>query len=90
MNKISWKIELSEEAFRDLSNLNLSDSERIIKKLEQSAKDPKHFFKRLKGCDDYKLKVGDYRVLALLLHEKKLIFVEKVGHRRNIYKEKHI
>ena len=90
MNKISWKIELSEEAFRDLSNLNLDASKRIIKKLEQSAKDPKHFFKRLKGCDDYKLKVGDYRALALLLHEKKLIFVEKVGHRRNMYKEKHI
>ncbi len=90
MSKISWKIELSEEAFRDLSNLDLTISKRVIDKLEKSAKDPKHFFKRLKGCDDYKLKVGDYRILALLLHEKKIIFVEKVGHRRNIYKEKHI
>ena len=86
MKKISWNIELSEEALRDLSNFDVQTSNRIIKKLEESAKNPTHFFKRLKGQDDYKLKVGDYRILALLLHEKNIIFVEKVGHRRNIYK----
>ncbi|MCD6576159.1 MAG: type II toxin-antitoxin system RelE/ParE family toxin [Nanoarchaeota archaeon] len=85
-----WKIELSEEAFRDLSKIDAKEARRIVRRLESAAKDPKHYFKRLKGCDDYKLKVGDYRILALLLHEKKIIFVEKIGHRRNVYKEKHI
>ena len=87
---IPWKIELSEEAFRDLSNLQQRDIKRIINKLKNSPKEPKHFFKRLKGYDEYKLKVGDYRVIALLIHERKVIFVEKIGHRRKIYKEKHI
>ena len=77
---------MSEEAFRDLSSLENRTVKRIIKKLEQAAKNPNHYFTRLVGCDDYKLRVGDYRGLALLLHEKKVIFVQKIGHRKNIYK----
>lgn len=86
MFDISWDVELSEEAFRDLSNLDPETSGRIIDKIEEAAGNPKHFFRRLRGQDDYKLRAGDYRVLALLLHEEKTVFIEKVGHRRNIYK----
>lgn len=34
----------------------------------------------------YKLRVGDYRVVYDLNHEKKVLTVHAVGHRRDIYK----
>ena len=81
-----WSVELSEDALRDLSNLDNKTVKRIVKKLEQSAQNPVHYFTRLVGHDEYRLRVGDYRILVLLLHQKKTIYVEKIGHRKNVYK----
>ncbi len=81
-----WSVELSEEAFRDLSKLEKKIAERIVRKLEVAAKNPHRYLTRLVGHDDYKLRVGDYRVLVLLLHEKKVLFVQKLGHRKKVYR----
>ena len=39
--------------------------------------------KRLKGSNDFRLRVGDYRVIFSI--EKETIQILKVGHRKNIY-----
>ena len=83
-----WRIEWSEEADRDVSKLETPVAKRIFSKLEKAAEEPARYFSRLRGCDDFKLRVGDYRVKVLLLREKETVFVEKVGHRRNIYKRR--
>lgn len=84
---VDWKIEWSREAFSDLNKLERKDTIRIIKKLELAASNPFHYFDRLVGSGDYKLRVGDYRIIALLIHERHLIFIEKLGHRKNIYEK---
>ena len=84
---MKWNIEWSSEALRALNKLEISVARRIVKKIEQSSVDPLKYFSRLSGFDDYKLRVGDYRVIALLLRSKKTIFVENLGHRKNIYKK---
>lgn len=33
----------------------------------------------------YKLRIGDYRVIYRLEHDERLVIVEAVGHRRDIY-----
>ena len=81
-----WKIEFTKEAVRDLSKLENSVLKRIFAKLDECRKNPFSFFHRLVGYDDFKLRVGDYRILALLTSDKKIV-VEKVGHRRNVYKK---
>ncbi len=58
---------------------------RIVAKLEQAAVQPERFFERLAGSGDYKLRVGDYRLIALLAYESKTILVERVDHRSRIY-----
>ncbi len=47
--------------------------------------DPARFFSRIVGADDYRLRIGDYRLLAALLHETRTILVERVDHRSRIY-----
>ena len=42
---------------------------------------------RLVGREEYKLRVGDYRVIANILNKEKKVVVRSLGHRKNIYKK---
>jgi len=81
-----WRIQWTDQAIRDLSRLDRPVARRIVSKLEQAAREPLRFFSRLVGGDDYKLRVGDYRLLALLSHETMTILVERVDHRSRVYR----
>jgi mRNA-degrading endonuclease RelE of RelBE toxin-antitoxin system len=37
------------------------------------------------GSDEYKLRIGPYRILAVLSHSEQTILVERVDHRSRIY-----
>ncbi len=83
---MTWKIEFTKEAIRDISKLETKVIDQILSKLEEARKNPHNSFRRLVGYDDFKLRVGDYRVLVLLTHDEKII-IQKIGHRKNIYKK---
>ena len=61
-------------------------AKRIIQKIESTKSDPHRFFVRLVGRTEYKLRVGDYRVIADIEENRRVIIVRSLGHRRNIYK----
>jgi mRNA interferase RelE/StbE len=80
MYKIEWK----DHAVKDLENLESSIARRVIKKVEEMIQDPfSKDIKRLKGNNDFRLRVGDYRIIFSI--EGDLITILKVGHRKNIY-----
>ncbi|MBI4415644.1 MAG: type II toxin-antitoxin system RelE/ParE family toxin [Euryarchaeota archaeon] len=83
-----WKILWTDQAARDLSKLDRSVARRVVAKLERAAEDPTRFFVRLAGGDDYKLRIGDWRLLAILDHESNAILVERVDHRPRIYRQR--
>lgn len=83
---MSWKVEFTREALRDISRLETKTVDRILNKLEQAKKDPYHFFQRLVGNDYFKLRIGDYRVLAFLFNDNRIV-VQKISHRKNVYKD---
>ena len=56
---------------------------RIFMKVNSTKNNPFHFFERLTGRCDYKLRVGDYRVIADI--RGKRIEVTLIGHRKNVY-----
>ena len=74
----SKAIEFLEKAEKQLA-------ERIWGKLQSVKENPKHFFERLEGRDDYKLRVGDYRVIADIDESSKKIRISLIGHRKNVY-----
>lgn len=84
---MAWRIEWSKEALRDMGRMEQGDARRLMKKLESSPESPQSHFERLSGHDDYKLRAGDLRAICLLTFQSQVIFVEKVGHRKNIYKK---
>jgi mRNA interferase RelE/StbE len=83
---VEYDILFSEEAESQLKNLDNATVERILKKIMDSSKDPKHFFERLTGREEYKLRMGDWQVIAKIIHSEKKIFVISIGHRKNVYR----
>jgi addiction module toxin, RelE/StbE family len=81
-----FEVEFSEESLFQLRGLDIPVAKRIILKIESTRSDPHRFFVRLVGRTEYKLRVGDYRVIADIEENRRVIVVSSLGHRRNIYK----
>ena len=80
MYNIEWK----EHPLRELERLDGSMARRILKKVEELSENPfSKDIKKLKGSDDFRLRVGDYRIIFAI--EQNTIQILKVGHRKNIY-----
>lgn len=79
-----FKIVWDEKAYDSLNKLEPSISRRIFKKVEELSENPfSKDIKRLKECNDFRLRVGDYRVIFFI--EQNTLQILKIGHRKNIY-----
>ena len=81
-----FDIEYSDEAIFQLKGLDTQIAKRIVQKIESTRNDPHRFFVRLIGRTEFKLRVGDYRVIAEIEENRKVIIIRSLGHRKNIYK----
>ena len=60
MYQIEWK----ENALREVEKLENSIARRIVKKVDELTENPfSKDIKKLKGCNDFRLRVGDYRII---------------------------
>lgn len=82
-----YNLEFDEEAIKALEKLPSIIILRIKEKLLFAKQNPFHYFSRLSGCPEYKLRVGNYRVIANIDQENKIILILHIGHRKNIYKK---
>jgi len=82
---ISYKIDFWKKAENNFLKLPKDIQLRITKKLTIAQQDPFLFFIHLKGRQDYKLRVGDYRVIADINKIERKIEITKIGHRKNVY-----
>ncbi|HEC92190.1 MAG TPA: type II toxin-antitoxin system RelE/ParE family toxin [Candidatus Atribacteria bacterium] len=70
-----------------LRKLDRKIAMRIINKMDKVAENPIHYLEPLKEINAYKVRVGEYRIIVDINHEKRVIDVLFIGHRRNIYKD---
>ncbi len=84
-----YDIEISDDAKRAFKKLDRQIAQRIYTKLKEVANstDPFQHVKRLTGVEFFSLRVGDYRVILDIKRNKLIIFVIKIGHRRDVYRE---
>lgn len=85
---MTYILQIDVQAAKALSNLPKDVAHRIFEKIRETKENPKHYWIRLEGRRDYKLRVGDYRIIADIDSENKLIQITKVGHRKTVYDEK--
>jgi len=84
---MSYTLLFDEKAIEILKKLSNPIKTRIFRKLQQTKDNPHHFFEKLEGRKEYKLRVGNYRVIADISDQEIQILVLYVGHRRNVYKK---
>ena len=80
-----YKLVLEKKAIHDLNKLETKVKDRIWNKLQECKEDPFRFFEKLVEMPGFKLRIGDWRVIADIIREKEAIIVLKVRHRKNIY-----
>ena len=80
-----YEVVFDEKAIDFLEKLPKDARDRIFRKVISAKENPFHFFESLEGNDFYKMRVGDYRVIADIDNNR--ITVILVGHRKNIYEK---
>ena len=81
-------VEFSNPAKRFLKKLDLKDSQRLIEKIELLAtkpfpKDVKRVVNRKEKV--FRIRVGEYRILYVVLYERDLLFIADIDKRPRVY-----
>ena len=74
---------------QDLRKISLQEIPRIIKVIESLVDDPfPPQYRKLRGSErDYRIRVGDYRVIYQVETKTKIIVIYHVRHRREAYRK---
>jgi mRNA interferase RelE/StbE len=89
-----WEIKLSPQALKNLNQLDQQVARRILKFLHDrvaTLDDPRSIGEALRGSrlgDIWKYRVGDYRIIASIEDSQVLVFVLRIGNRREVYRER--
>ena len=83
---MSFSVEWERDSFDELNKLQGDITKRILEKIDLVKENPIHFIEKLKDMPEFKIRVGDFRVILLLDNTNKIIKIQAVGHRKNIYK----
>jgi mRNA interferase RelE/StbE len=74
---------------KDLRGLPKADVTRILARIEQLAQDPRGAgCQKLSGQERYRVRQGDYRIVYEIRDDVLIVTVVKVGHRREVYRER--
>lgn len=81
-----WALEFERRAERDLSRLDQTVARRVLAGLDRLlVRDPSVDLRRLRGSDEWRLRVGNWRVRLLLDFETRTVVVVRVLPRAAAY-----
>ncbi|MFO0701890.1 MAG: type II toxin-antitoxin system RelE/ParE family toxin [Nitrospira sp.] len=83
----NYSIEVKPSARKELEALPDPILARIVRKLESLADTPRPSgCKKLKGYkEQWRIRIGDWRVVYLIDETKKLVSILRIAHRREVY-----
>lgn len=86
-----YTVEFAESAKKDLKKLDIYTQKIILLWLNknlQGCENPKAHGKPLSAnrAGEWRYRIGDYRIIALIENNKLIILVIAIGHRKDIYK----
>jgi mRNA interferase RelE/StbE len=84
---VKYRIALRQSAEKEFKRLGHVEQKRIGAKLvalEENPLPPGAI--ALQGRPGFRIRIGDYRVLYEVDHEKRLVSVFAIGHRRDVYR----
>lgn len=76
----------SKHAIKELENINEPFYTKIKEAIFSLTENPRPVgYKKLKGRDGYRIRVGDYRVIYEIFDTELMIDIITLGHRKDIY-----
>jgi mRNA interferase RelE/StbE len=87
---MSYSVEYTSKARKDLKKLPLDIAQDIILSINSIKSEPYSYVKKIKGTKNHPLhthRVGEYRVILDIEDDRLLIIVLEAGHRRTIYRK---
>jgi mRNA interferase RelE/StbE len=85
---VSYKIELSSTAEKQIKKLQKDDQVRVMRSALGLSRDPRpHGCRKMKGFDNiYRIRVGVFRVIYSVEEKRIVVVILKVGHKKDVYR----
>jgi len=82
-----YKIEIKKSAVKELNSIPKKDLKKIVQKIRSLSDNPRpNRCVRLSGQERYRIRQGDYRILYSIENEILVVYVIKIGHRKEVYR----
>lgn len=82
-----YRIEIKKSAAKEIEQLPRKDMKAVIYVIGSLSDDPRpHGSKKLSGQEKYRIRCGDYRILYAIEDNVLIVYVVKVGHRKDVYR----
>ncbi len=83
----SYSVSLKRSVLKDLEPLPATDRARIMERIGALADDPRpNGREKLSALERYRIRVGDYRIVYAIEDAELVVWVVRVGHRRDVYR----
>ena len=86
---MTYEIIITKTIQKQLANLPNNIQERVYEKIAQLAEEPRpDGVVKLKGYDnEYRIRIGDYRLVYEIRDEQLIVLLVQCKHRRDVYKQ---
>lgn len=82
-----YRVEIKKSAVREIEHLPRRDIKAVLEKIESLSENPRpHDCKKLSAQEKYRVRCGNYRILYSIVDYILIVFVVKVGHRKDVYR----
>lgn len=83
---MAYQITIRKRAVKILEDIGEPYYSKIKKAIYSLADNPRpQGFKKLKGRNGYRIRIGDYRIIYEIFDDKLIIDIIALGHRKDIY-----
>ena len=84
-----YKIQIKPSAVKELEKLPKKDIQKIVAKIQLLSSEPRPSnCEKLSGDEKYRIRQGNYRIVYSIEDDKLIVFIIKIGHRRDVYKKR--
>ena len=82
-----YELLLKRKVEKSVARLPDTVYERVIRKINSLVEDPRPTdSKKLQGREDWRVRVGDYRIIYGIDDERNVVEILSVAHRRDVYR----
>ena len=82
-----YKIEIKKSAARELNSIPKKDLKKIIPRIKALSDNPRPIgYVKISGQEHYRIRKGNYRIVYSVEDDILVVYVVKIGHRKDMYR----